>query len=244
MRWLASIATVMALLGAALVLVAAAAAVRRGRHRRPRGRRTAASSRSALLLPLLIAPAVAVTVTGVRGVISAAIAALVGRQVIVVAARRDRSALVAAASEDLPFLADLLAAVLRAGVTVPAAAGIVGATVGGPLADRLLRVCRAVSLGADPEEAWGQLADVPAAARLVEAAARAGDSGAALAVAFSRFAEEARTVRDHTADAAAERLGVLAVLPLGVCFLPAFVLVGVVPVVMAVLTGVLSLTGP
>jgi len=42
------------------------------------------------------------------------------------------------------------------------------------------------------------------------------------------------------ADAAARRAGVLIVLPLGLCFLPAFVLAGLVPVIVAVLGDVLS----
>jgi pilus assembly protein TadC len=37
------------------------------------------------------------------------------------------------------------------------------------------------------------------------------------------------------AEAAAQRAGVLIVLPLGVCFLPAFVAVGLVPVIVAIL---------
>ncbi len=41
-------------------------------------------------------------------------------------------------------------------------------------------------------------------------------------------------------DAAARRAGVLIVLPLGLCFLPAFVLAGLVPVLVAVLGDVLS----
>ena len=41
------------------------------------------------------------------------------------------------------------------------------------------------------------------------------------------------------ADADGRRAGVLIVLPLGLCFLPAFVLAGLVPVIVAVLGGVL-----
>lgn len=56
-------------------------------------------------------------------------------------------------------------------------------------------------------------------------------------------AEDVR--RDVAADglAAAERLGVRLVLPLGVCVLPAFVLVGVVPVIVGVLTTTTGVLG-
>ena len=40
-------------------------------------------------------------------------------------------------------------------------------------------------------------------------------------------------------EAAARRAGVLIVLPLGLCFLPAFILAGLVPVLVAVLRDVL-----
>jgi pilus assembly protein TadC len=40
-------------------------------------------------------------------------------------------------------------------------------------------------------------------------------------------------------EAAARRAGVLVVLPLGLCFLPAFVFAGLVPVIVAVLGDVL-----
>jgi hypothetical protein len=48
-------------------------------------------------------------------------------------------------------------------------------------------------------------------------------------------AADLRAARAASADGTARRVGVLAVLPLGLCFLPAFLLTGVVPVVVAVL---------
>ena len=47
-----------------------------------------------------------------------------------------------------------------------------------------------------------------------------------------------REQREARVDAAAQRAGVLVVLPLGLCFLPAFVLVGVVPILLGVLDDV------
>jgi pilus assembly protein TadC len=75
---------------------------------------------------------------------------------------------------------------------------------------------------------------------MVSAATRSADSGAALAAAFERLADDQRSGRTATADAAARRAGVLIVLPLGLCFLPAFVFAGVLPVIVAVLGGVLK----
>jgi pilus assembly protein TadC len=139
------------------------------------------------------------------------------------------------AMEDLPLAADLLAAALRAGAAVDRAAGAVGEALGGPLGERLGRVSRAVRLGATPEEAWQHVADVGGADRLARAAARSAMSGAALASALVRLGEDLRAARIAEVDAAGRRAGVLIVLPLGLCFLPAFVLAGLVPVVIAVL---------
>jgi len=140
---------------------------------------------------------------------------------------------------DLPLGADLLAAALRAGAPVDRAVSAVADALGGPLGERLDRVGRSLRLGADPQEAWAHLSDVTGADRLVAAAVRSSDSGGALAGAFTRLADDLRADRAVAAEAAARRAGVLIVLPLGLCFLPAFVLAGLVPVVVAVLGGVL-----
>lgn len=140
-----------------------------------------------------------------------------------------------AVQADLPFAADLLAAVLLAGAPTARAVGDVATALGGPLGTRLEQISRELSLGASPEQAWAGLADVPGAMSLVRAAIRASHSGAALAGACSRLASELRAGQSAAMEAAAQRAGVLVVLPLGCCFLPAFILLTVVPTVMGVL---------
>jgi pilus assembly protein TadC len=141
------------------------------------------------------------------------------------------------AAADLPLAADLMAAALRAGAPPDLAARTVGESLDGPLGERLVRVANALRLGEPPSRAWEYLSELPGGQRLSKAAARSADSGAALATAFCRHAEELRAARVAAADARARRAGVLVVLPLGLCFLPAFLLTGVVPVVVAVLDG-------
>jgi pilus assembly protein TadC len=144
------------------------------------------------------------------------------------------------AAASLPAGADLLAAALRAGAPPGHAARVVGEALAGPVGERLVRVGLALHLGETPERAWAYVADLPGGDRLARAAVRSADSGAALATALTRLADEMRSTRAAAADAAARRAGVLVVLPLGLCFLPAFLLAGVVPVVIAVLDGVLG----
>ncbi len=141
---------------------------------------------------------------------------------------------------DLPFAADLLAAALRAGAAPDIAARCAGRALGGPLGERLLLVDRALGLGAPAEEAWSYLAESAAAQRVFRAAVHSQHSGAAFAGSLQRVADDLRAEQLIAADAAGRRAGVLIVLPLGLCFLPAFVLAGLVPVIVAVLGDVLS----
>lgn len=143
------------------------------------------------------------------------------------------------AAADLPLAADLLAAALRAGAPVDRAVCAVAEALAGPLGERLEQVGRTLRLGGSPDEAWPRLGSVPGAERLTRAAVRSSASGAALAGALTRLADDLRADRLTTAETAARRAGVLIVLPLGLCFLPAFILAGLVPVIVAVLGDVL-----
>lgn len=143
------------------------------------------------------------------------------------------------AAADLPLCADLLAAALRAGAPVDRAVYAVAEALGGPLGERLERAARSLRLGAGPDEAWAHLSDVKGADRLVVAAVRSSASGGALAGALTRLTDDLRADRGLAAETAAQRAGVLIVLPLGLCFLPAFVLAGLVPVLVALIGDVL-----
>ena len=144
------------------------------------------------------------------------------------------------AAVDLPIATDLLGAALLAGTPPESAARVVGTAIGGALGDRLVSCAEELRQGTAPAQAWRYLTDLPGGERLVRAAVRSADSGAALTGALARVADDLRSARDAVAEARARRVGVFAVLPLGLCFLPAFVLAGVVPVVVAVLGDVLG----
>ncbi|MDG4833862.1 type II secretion system F family protein [Solwaraspora sp. WMMD1047] len=201
----------------------------------------ATALRPALLrsVAVLCGVATAVLVGGWLGV-AAGVAVAVGvgpalRRVEPPEARRRRLREAA----ELPLAADLLAAALRAGAPVDGAVAAVAEALGGPLGGRLARVGRTMRLGGDPAEAWEHLAPVTGGRRLADAAVRSAASGGALAGALHRLADDLRGDRAVAAEAAARRAGVLIVLPLGLCFLPAFILAGLVPVIVAVLGDVL-----
>lgn len=137
----------------------------------------------------------------------------------------------AAVPVDATVVLELLGAALRAGAGVPRALDAVGAAVGGPDGEALAAAGRALVLGARWDEAWraapGRLEPVGRALRPT------WQHGAAPGEALRVAADQLHRDRRAAARSAAGRLAVRLVLPLGTCFLPAFVLVGLLPVLLA-----------
>lgn len=140
----------------------------------------------------------------------------------------------------LPRFADLLAACLESGASPADAVDVTRRHLGGPVADLLAPVAGALRSGVDPLAVYGRQGRDDPVRGLVTALARAMESGAPLAATVAAIADDQRRRRRWSAEAAARRAGVHAVGPLVVCFLPAFVLLGVVPVVLAIATQVLG----
>jgi pilus assembly protein TadC len=140
----------------------------------------------------------------------------------------------------LPRFADLVAACLEAGAAPADALDVVRRQFDGPLADRLAPVVGALRTGIDPLTVYDAQGRDDPLRRLVVGLARAMDSGAPLADTVAAVADDQRRRRRWSAEAAARRAGVHAVGPLVLCFLPAFVLLGVVPVVLSIAAEVLS----
>lgn len=141
----------------------------------------------------------------------------------------DRRAL--AIARALPDVVDLLAAVLRAGLTDTDALRLVAAATPAPLGVHLDVVARHRRLGAGPAQAWREISGIPALAELGAAMTRHAETGAAIAPLLDRVAADARLEYFTRAQAAARSAAVRAVIPLAACFLPSFVLLGVVPIV-------------
>ncbi|GAB3000358.1 type II secretion system F family protein [Saccharothrix stipae] len=141
-----------------------------------------------------------------------------------------------------PFAAaatwDLLAAALRAGLPVAGAVRAVLPGVPPGPAECLREVVDLLALGADPVHAWAGALGHPDTAPLARAARRTARSGAALAGAAADLAVEARARVADQAEARAQRAAVLVAGPLALCFLPAFLCLGVVPVVIGIVAGV------
>ena len=138
-----------------------------------------------------------------------------------------------------PVLLDLVAAVLAAGAPLGTALCVVGdaaARHGDPWTARCLHgVAEQHDLGlelgldpaADDSPRWVQ--------ELGEAAALAREAGIAVGPLLVAAAEQERRRQVAAARVAAARLAVQVVLPTGLCLLPAFVLLAVVPLVLGLL---------
>jgi len=153
---------------------------------------------------------------------------------LVAAPRAVRSRAVGPAADD-PFSRaaswDLLAACLRSGLPVANAVRAVVAGLPPAAADGLREVGELLALGADPVTAWQPALAHPATAPLARGARRTARSGAALAGVAADLATRVRAEATDLAEARAQRAAVLVAGPLAACFLPAFLCLGVLPVV-------------
>lgn len=140
----------------------------------------------------------------------------------------------------LPLALELLAACLSGGAPLRAAVEAVRDAVPGPCGLRFARVSAALAVGTPELDAFRALGDDRGpAGSAARALARAAEGGIPVAGAVARVAAEARRTAAAEADRRAKRAGVKAVGPLAACFLPAFVLLGVVPTVVGLATPVL-----
>ena len=124
-----------------------------------------------------------------------------------------------------------MAVCLEAGLPVASAVASAAASLDGSTGLTQRRVAGLLELGADPAEAWRVAQDHPAAAAFARAAARSAATGAALARTARAENTRVRETLTDIAEARAQRAGVLIAAPLGLCFLPAFLVLGVAPVV-------------
>ncbi|GAB3939036.1 hypothetical protein GCM10029976_054520 [Kribbella albertanoniae] len=137
----------------------------------------------------------------------------------------------AAIANDLPLTIELLAACLRAGRPPQQALTTVAAAIHGPLGDLLAEIAHRLTLGADPQDAWALLRTEPPCTAVARAIDRSLTSGAPLSRTLERLANDTRQAQHHTADQHARTIESRSALPLGLCFLPAFVLLSIVPTI-------------
>ncbi|MEV7429799.1 type II secretion system F family protein [Nocardioides sp. NPDC092400] len=142
----------------------------------------------------------------------------------------------AAVRRDLPHVVTLLGAAVRAGAAPAEAVELVCRALPGPAADRLAPAVSRLALGVDPGTVWAGLGGDPELAPLGRALARAHTTGAPVVATVERLADELAARARAEVEDRARTVGVRAAVPLGICLLPAFLLVGIVPLVAGLLT--------
>ena len=131
----------------------------------------------------------------------------------------------------------LLATTLRAGASPGAGVRRVCGALPGVAADRLAVVPDRLALGLDPVAVWDEVGRDPDLATLGRAMSRAQRSGAPVAETVQRVAEELAAAGRAELEDRARAVGVKAAVPLGLCLLPSFLLLGIVPMVAGLVSG-------
>jgi tight adherence protein C len=138
----------------------------------------------------------------------------------------------------LPDVLDLLSACALAGMGIDRALRTVTPDVHGPLGDALRHTLRGLDAGMTRSDAYRILterAPIPEVRSLVRALERAERYGTSIAVTLVSQAREIRAKRRAAVEEAARAAPIKMLFPLVVCFLPAFILLTVAPVVLTAL---------
>jgi pilus assembly protein TadC len=146
-------------------------------------------------------------------------------------------------ARELPLALDLLAACWSAGATPRRAAATVASGVGAPLNADLGDVAARLELGTPASEAWSFLLTIDddgASGDAYRALVDASTSGVPPVEALRRAAQRSREGRRRAGEAMARTVAVKVAAPLGLCFLPAFVLLAIAPAVLGALLPAVS----
>jgi pilus assembly protein TadC len=144
-------------------------------------------------------------------------------------ARRRRQQLIM----EVPQALELMAACLGAGLPARTACAAVVRTFDGAIADDLGQVLALQQLGVPDVAAWRTLSDHPQLGLAAADLARSVESGTSMVEGLRHHAAAAREARRSELQVRARTVGVRSVLPLMMCFIPSFLLLGIVPAVVS-----------
>lgn len=127
-----------------------------------------------------------------------------------------------------PLIADALALCIEAGMSIEHALTEIDESTGNALG--FSRVATALSWGVETQKAFSYAPNTDRIGSFVQVSKA---TGAPVAELLRQSGKHQRAANEDRAKAQAERLGVRVVIPLGLCALPAFICLGVVPVALA-----------
>jgi pilus assembly protein TadC len=134
---------------------------------------------------------------------------------------------------EVPQALELMAACLGAGLPIRTACEAVVQTFDGAVADDLGQVLALQQLGVADVAAWRTLRDHPQFGLAAGDLARSVESGTSVVDGLRHHAAAAREARRSELQVRARTVGVRSVLPLMLCFIPSFLLLGIVPAVVS-----------
>ncbi|TVU58610.1 type II secretion system F family protein [Paenarthrobacter nitroguajacolicus] len=137
---------------------------------------------------------------------------------------------------DTAMMLELMASMLDAGAGIGRALELIARCAAPPISQSLRPVVAALAIGVDWETAWrAPTKHATEVVRLKDALAFAALTGAPSAAILYAQAARERREQFRAAEKRAAALGVKLVVPLGLCSLPAFICLGIVPVLIAML---------
>jgi pilus assembly protein TadC len=137
---------------------------------------------------------------------------------------------------NVPMMLELVAAMLDSGAGLGRSLELIARCAAPEVSRSLHAVVAALDIGTDWETAWRSSGrQCPEAVKLKDALAFAALTGAPSSAILYAQAARLRREQFRAAEKRAAALGVKLVIPLGLCSLPAFICLGVVPVLLAML---------
>lgn len=149
--------------------------------------------------------------------------------------RKERSSRTSVGVASVPLLLELLGTALDSGLTVQGALRAVAHIAEPGIQGHLLRVVAGLEIGASWHSSWEGNTTRGDVAQIHDALSFGAVTGASAAPLLYAEAQRSRRSASRRAEKRAAALGVKLVLPLGLCSLPAFIALGIVPVVMAMI---------
>jgi pilus assembly protein TadC len=133
---------------------------------------------------------------------------------------------------ELPFFAQILAALIMTGLNLLIALEVVAPLLNSELKRRTTRTIDLLKVGSSPANAWQEWKEDPVTRDWVGGLIRAQERGRPLANLLRVSAASLVDQRARRAQMQVSKLGVKLSLPIGICFLPAFIFGAIVPIVL------------
>ncbi len=134
----------------------------------------------------------------------------------------------------MPTTLTLLAAVVESGLPMRMALAHVISVTENPTSDLLQSVLGHIGVGRSESQAWNELGSHDIWGAVARDLARSSSSGAAICEILHVHAEQSQQAAADHMQMKARSIGVYAIIPLVSCFLPAFILVGVIPIIASI----------